>query len=993
MQIFSMTDKEKVSTVSTNSSGVRALSLSQDGESLAVIDVNGALALHAMSSVSMQTLRRELFQGALISKNLARDTTQKGCKMAWLQSTSRKHLFVPATKGAIAVFTQGHNSQSWQEEALLHDPSSSLSHGQRDVHLVVLSPNGKFLASVDVSGHVVVWKIDRANPHKSVPIKALDTFQDATAPLLDLQWGLLPEDNYLLGLGLTWSKVDEVVPAEEGHPVTPSNEDADTAVDNTLTDEALMELMDATEAVNKEESNKVSEAAVEEVVKAPLSASKAATVSRKRLQQKAAANDDDDDDDALFTAASPVAPAVSNGKSARISTFSAEDAPANVRNKLLFDDEAQETTAKDLRKEDLLEEEEDDDDDQDDDSMVVDKIQGKGKKFSGDILEIARALQESGALAAAAAGPVKFQPAFQPSSTRPDEKHRRYLVWNSVGNITLREESLENRVEIRFTDASSGNRNEAFADRLGYVMGALGYDGAAFATSADEPSPETLGRDEADIDHIPKAVKGSTLFYHAFPGAQHLDGVNENFKVVLSDGEEIQALAVGAGYVVAATSKRLLRVFTSTGIEISVTSLPGPVVCLVALQETFAVIYHAALPMEETFVMHADVWKVHWRQGYLLRNLTQGVSVPLSRKANIEWVGFDVDTQSLLVLDSQGIMSGLFSSTGRFHWTPLFNIHAVRKTMDHRYWPIMVKHARLVYVLLNGESKPAIYPQPVVSTKGLRVQISTHRDGNDWNEAAKEKMHGLLWEKLKVDHLQQSLTTLQQLGSGALQSAFLEDMSRIEEEVRAQQSQSDKVTLKAFQDACQMQQLPMALSLAVRLQETKAIAAGIKIANHFGRVTVAEALDTMLQHREALEAYQAQMLQAAEPGYSQYDVASSGHYQEENQNFASQSVDPAGSSASGGILSRKASLKQQQQQDFASAGLSKKVIVSPDADQHTNNASKSLNPFAKTGMTPQKKRTADSMLEGLDLQKSSPSPKKPTLNVSASFFNHVLRRL
>jgi hypothetical protein len=151
----------------------------------------------------------------------------------------------------------------------------------------------------------------------------------------------------------------------------------------------------------------------------------------------------------------------------------------------------------------------------------------------------------------------------------------------------------------------------------------------------------------------------------------------------------------------------------------------------------------------------------------------------------------------------------------------------------------------LIFVLLNGESKPAIYPQPVVSTKSLRIAIVTHRDGNDYNEATKEKMHGLLWEKMKVDHLNYEV---QQLTG---KPELMEELQTLESALEAQSLASDKLVLASFQEACSMQQIPLALSLGLRLKTSKSLMAGIKIANHFGRATVAEALDGMMQHRQA----------------------------------------------------------------------------------------------------------------------------------------------
>lgn len=980
VNVFSTRTSDKVDTIDTHNVGVRAVSVSTNNAHVAIMDLDGYLVVHDVNPTTMKHERESGQFKGLISKEVARGAASCGFTMSWLISaTGPSYLLVPGKSGAINVLSRVGGA-SWKESPLVGDRSSALSHHEADVNIVRASPNGAFIVSADVQGHVVVWKVDSSDPSKSVPIRSFNS----EAQLRDVQWGRLATDNYLVLLHHTFSKLDDVVPPSEGHPATPAvvasaELVASEAMD--ISDDALMALENP--------------AAVTAMATAPVPSSTPLKVSavdansddeefqdvggkdkRKRLQKAADAKDDDDDDGFLLESAPVAAPAASTK---RVSLFSADEAPKAVKD--LFAEEAGETTAKELRQEMLREDDDldNDDDDFDDDSMIVDKVAPR-KKFSGDIMDIAKALEESGALASAVA--ASLQPAFQPSCTRPDEKNRRYLVWNSVGNITLREEALENRVEIRFTDASRGNRNEAFPDRHGFNKGALGYHGAAFATAADEPPKDELRDPLLELEH-PNPLrnhKGSTLFYHAFPGSHHLEGVNENFNVVLSEGEEVQALAVGDGFVAAATSRRWLRIYSSTGLEVAVMSLPGPVVSMVALNETLAVIFHAGVPFDGSFNMAMHLFRIDWRQGCSLQQVLRSIPVPLSRKATLEWVGFDVDNTAVVALDSHGIMSSLMYSAG-FQWTPVFNIMHVRKTIDHRYWPIMVKNGKLVYVLLNGESKPAIYPQPVVSTKALRIAIATNKDGTDFNEAAKEKMHGLLWEKMKTDHLSHEISEV--MGK----PERMEELQTLEAALETQQLASDKLVLAAFQEACSTQQIALALSLGLRLKTTKSLMAGIKVANHFGRAQVAEALDGMLQHRQALEMYQQQVQQAALVGgvAGGYE-ASQSQYGAMSGAYDSYQDAPEQDSPTGGVLSRKASLKQQYKQPAPSSSATDalKKVVSPDTysqevvEVKKADTAKPLNPFAvnKTGQTPQK-RTA-SVLENLE----SPSPKK--LNVSAA---------
>ena len=140
---------------------------------------------------------------------------------------------------------------------------------------------------------------------------------------------------------------------------------------------------------------------------------------------------------------------------------------------------------------------------------------GAGGEFSGNNL--------AAVLASAINGQsVKLQPPFQPSSTKFDEKNRRYLVWNYVGNIFLRDEETSNRIEVRFANTSGRNKNDAFTDNYGFVMASLAYEGAIYATEAEAPQVAP----ENDPDYVDNS-RGSTIMYRAFAGQTQLNGANE----------------------------------------------------------------------------------------------------------------------------------------------------------------------------------------------------------------------------------------------------------------------------------------------------------------------------------------------------------------------------------------------------------------------------------------------------------------------------------
>ena len=136
----------------------------------------------------------------------------------------------------------------------------------------------------------------------------------------------------------------------------------------------------------------------------------------------------------------------------------------------------------------------------DNDDDLVDDHDDLGDDFIEDeddphTSRLLRALKQSSPLLQAPTH-RPLQPPFQPGSTLPDEKLRRFLVWNSVGQIvSVADREGESRIEIRFANQSGNNRNEVLMDRSGFVLGALANEGAVFATDVElEPNRDRCVR-------------------------------------------------------------------------------------------------------------------------------------------------------------------------------------------------------------------------------------------------------------------------------------------------------------------------------------------------------------------------------------------------------------------------------------------------------------------------------------------------------------------
>lgn len=549
---------------------------------------------------------------------------------------------------------------------------------------------------------------------------------------------------------------------------------------------------------------------------------------------------------------------------------------------------------------------------------------------------------------------VPLQAAFQPSETRADEKGRRYLVWNSIGNITTRNENdSTSRIEIRFANTMSRNKQEAFPDNFGFNMASLAYEGAIFATPLEIV-------DEDDF----RRPNGSTIHYHAFPG--FLDGANETFTHTLPEGEAALAVAVGCGWAAVATSIGFLRVFSSTGVQLSVTWLKGPIACLCGYGTQLAVVVNSSQPIDGTPRLTLELYSITpFSPGCSRSILPLEMVVPLSSKSSLQWVGFDVDTKFLTIIDSSGMCSMLMRPFG-WQWVPVLDISKSKKSDEHVYWPVMVKGAKLVYVLLNGESRPAVYPQPVTSVKSLRMPIieirAETKEAKEKAEIQNEKVHLFALETAKASHWESLKTEETVFGHVPVENHM--SAEQLEARFQAQENEADKTVVWMIQRACAVNRISQALDLAHKLRTMKGLEAAILVANHLGRATVAKKLQEIQDSR---------FPQQVEPEES-YTTYQENRYEDSGE-YDYSGVD--GDFVGG----QKENVTENATSDSKEGSLyhPKSKQVTPSVG--TSEARKE-NPF-RTTTSPNGKRKQGFDIKDLKNLKGSPSPsKKPMLSVS-----------
>ena len=539
----------------TQSAGVRTFAISDDSKLVCVADDSSAVLIYSLttsqspSGKTFSSCNLESKVKGITSTSVVRDFFSLGFKLSWLPHKSILAVAVPSSNGVTTIFYRKggkslHGSEGtavWEEIFLTTSSASNLTHGNKDMNIASFSPNGRFLATADQSGDILLWEISDLDSTKDsiksdsfTPFKKFSSYP--TGSLFDIVWGQKDGDNYIMLLSGTGSAVVQnvidtrngrclptgtvvevpkvITPKKVPLPYRSAENNAAKAAAIALEKEKEMEkekeiekekekVKEKEKEIEKmkekeEERKREKESSLDAILGTTSSSSKPEKPSRLSKKMSAVIDNDEDDD------------------------LSYEGAPDNNIDDLDKENENENEISENEKLKRAIESA---------DLAVANLLRPKDNKNgnsngngnknnstsnSGGMSD-ANMSSMLALIAKNKADVPTVQSPFQPSSTTYDEKRRRFLVWNSIGNITCSDLSMNNRIEIRFTD-SNRNKPEAFNDSFGFTMASLSYEGAIFASDPEE--------DYEGSDPLNK-LKGSTVFYHAFPGQAHMKGANE----------------------------------------------------------------------------------------------------------------------------------------------------------------------------------------------------------------------------------------------------------------------------------------------------------------------------------------------------------------------------------------------------------------------------------------------------------------------------------
>ncbi|XP_069986368.1 WD repeat and HMG-box DNA-binding protein 1 [Penaeus vannamei] len=385
----------------------------------------------------------------------------------------------------------------------------------------------------------------------------------------------------------------------------------------------------------------------------------------------------------------------------------------------------------------------------------------------------------------------EIQKPFQPGMS-PEHLNDRYMLWNNVGIVRQYSSEDENSIDVEFHDTSVHHALH-LNNNSGHSMAALSTQALALACEAQDDQPSKLA-----VQHF-SAWGGSKEW--------HVDMPSE---------EEILALCIGVGWLAVATDRRNLRIFSTSGIQRDVLSIPGPVVCLAAFEEQLMVVFHSGMGVSGDQHMAAIVLSVNGNK----HPVPLSCPLPLSPRSYLAWAGF-TDEGTPAVMDSAGIIRMMHFKYG-YNWTVILNTKNHTKGKSDNYFMLGVSETQgnVRCILCKGGRYPPVLPKPHVSIISIQVPLC---------ELETEK--GGLEEKT--------------LRSGLLLNS-LERLGRQGYDIEDSKNEADKILkeamIKLFALACRTERESRALEVCQLMPSYHTVQLAIKYAGKLHRLQLADKL-------------------------------------------------------------------------------------------------------------------------------------------------------
>lgn len=184
--------------------------------------------------------------------------------------------------------------------------------------------------------------------------------------------------------------------------------------------------------------------------------------------------------------------------------------------------------------------------------------------------------------------------------------------------------------------------------------------------------------------------------------------------------QEAEVVAIGLTWAAVYTSFHHIRVFSFSGVQLYVLSVPGPVVTMTGHGPDLVIVYHASVPMLASLsgrpMTHQNL-RMMWLDIDNRKKLCDE-AVPLSPNSELKWLDFS-DTGLLFTMDAAGVVRLCNTSFG-YLWVSVLDTRADPELPANKgCWPVMVSENSFECVLLTKSKVPQVHPRPLLHSVRL----------------------------------------------------------------------------------------------------------------------------------------------------------------------------------------------------------------------------------------------------------------------------------
>ena len=169
--------------ISTADVGVAAFTTSDDDESMCIIDLNGRVNILKTDTNFISYSDQESAGGVVDNKIIRSMAYKIGFGTCGLVPS----FAVPSKNGVCELFFRSDDDK-WSVKSALEGENAPATHYGKDLNLAVFTKSGSYLATADVEGVIVVWKVSTEDGSIE-NIDAINQFSPAVkSALVDLVW-------------------------------------------------------------------------------------------------------------------------------------------------------------------------------------------------------------------------------------------------------------------------------------------------------------------------------------------------------------------------------------------------------------------------------------------------------------------------------------------------------------------------------------------------------------------------------------------------------------------------------------------------------------------------------------------------------------------------------------------------------------------------------------------------------------------------------------